>query len=79
MNKIITLTMNLVVDKDTSVAGIVPNKKLRCKTPAYYAGGVTPATLHPGTQLCNKEDADNLYVWIEDNSVKKTKKIPKLI
>ena len=39
MNKIITLTMNPVVDKDTSVAGIVPNKKLRCKTPAYYAGG----------------------------------------
>ncbi|MFC2148301.1 1-phosphofructokinase family hexose kinase [uncultured Eudoraea sp.] len=39
MNKIITLTMNPVVDKDTSVAGIVPNKKLRCKAPAYYAGG----------------------------------------
>lgn len=39
MNKIITLTMNPVVDKDTSVAGIVPNKKLRCITPTYYAGG----------------------------------------
>ncbi|MBD1259749.1 1-phosphofructokinase family hexose kinase [Maribacter polysiphoniae] len=39
MKKIITLTMNPVVDKDTSVAGIVPNKKLRCATPAYFAGG----------------------------------------
>jgi 6-phosphofructokinase 2 len=31
--------MNPVVDKDTSVAGIVPNKKLRCRSPDYYAGG----------------------------------------
>lgn len=39
MNKVITLTMNPVVDKDTTVAGVTPNKKLRCKSPAYYAGG----------------------------------------
>ncbi len=39
MKKIITLTMNPVVDKDTSVAGIKPNTKLRCVSPAYYAGG----------------------------------------
>ncbi len=39
MNNIVTLTMNPVVDKDTSVAGVVPNKKLRCKSPNYYAGG----------------------------------------
>ncbi len=39
MQKTITLTMNPVVDKDTSVAGIVPNKKLRCAAPMYYAGG----------------------------------------
>ncbi len=39
MNKIITLTMNPVVDKDTSVAGVTPNKKLRCVSPTYYAGG----------------------------------------
>ncbi len=39
MQKIITLTMNPVVDKDTSVAGVVPNKKLRCVSPSYYAGG----------------------------------------
>ena len=24
----------------------------------------TAATMHEGTQLCNKEDADNLYKWI---------------
>lgn len=39
MGKIITLTMNPVLDKDTSVAGIKPNTKLRCITPTYYAGG----------------------------------------
>ncbi|MGB5820738.1 MAG: 1-phosphofructokinase family hexose kinase [Saonia sp.] len=39
MNKIITLTMNPVVDKNTSVAGIVPHKKLRCISPTFYAGG----------------------------------------
>jgi 6-phosphofructokinase 2 len=39
MPKIVTLTMNPVVDKDTHVAGIVPNKKLRCATPDYFAGG----------------------------------------
>ena len=39
MQKIITLTMNPAVDKDTSVAGVVPNKKLRCAMPTYYAGG----------------------------------------
>lgn len=31
--------MNPVVDKDTSVAGVAPNKKLRCKSPIFYAGG----------------------------------------
>ncbi len=39
MPKIVTLTMNPVVDKDTHVAGIVPNKKLRCASPEYFAGG----------------------------------------
>ncbi len=39
MKKIITLTMNPVVDKDTTVAGIKPNTKLRCVSPTYYAGG----------------------------------------
>ncbi len=39
MKKIITLTINPVVDKDTSVAGVKPNTKLRCVSPTYYAGG----------------------------------------
>ena len=39
MKKIITLTMNPVLDKDTTVAGIKPNTKLRCASPTYYAGG----------------------------------------
>ena len=39
MQNIITLTMNPVVDKDTWVAGLMPNKKLRCASPNYYAGG----------------------------------------
>ena len=29
----------------------------------------TSATIYPGTQLCNKEDVDDLYEWI----TKKTK------
>lgn len=59
MNKMITLSMNPAVDKDTSVAGIVPNK-MRCRTPACYTGDGIPATLHSGMQLCDKEDADKL-------------------
>jgi len=45
----------------------------------YGVASGTAAALHPGTQLCNKEDADKLYEWIENNTVKKTKKTPKLI
>ncbi len=39
MNKIITLTMHPVVNKDTSVVGIAPYKELRCKLTNYHAGG----------------------------------------
>ncbi len=39
MSKIITLTVNPAVDKSTSVAGVLPHKKLRCKSPVYEAGG----------------------------------------
>ncbi len=39
MSKIITLTVNPVVDKNASVAGLVPEQKLRCAKPVYYAGG----------------------------------------
>lgn len=57
MQKIITLTMNPVIDKDTHVAGIVPNKKLRCASPDYYAGGggINVSRAHKklgGTSLC---------------------------
>jgi len=39
MNRIITLTVNPAIDKSTTVDGIVPNKKLRCSTPLFDAGG----------------------------------------
>lgn len=39
MNKIITLTVNPVIDKTTSVDGVVPNRKLRCTAPIYFPGG----------------------------------------
>lgn len=39
MHKIVTLTMNPLVEKDTSVASIRPNTKLRCASPTYQAGG----------------------------------------
>ncbi|MDL5512373.1 1-phosphofructokinase family hexose kinase [Arenibacter sp. M-2] len=37
--RIITLTLNPVIDKNVSVAGISPNTKLRCTAPTYDAGG----------------------------------------
>ena len=39
MKKIITLTVNPALDKSTAVAGIKPDKKLRCGVPVYEAGG----------------------------------------
>ena len=39
MNKIITLTLNPVVDKNTSVAGFWPNAYIKATSPIYYAGG----------------------------------------
>ncbi|MGV3658202.1 MAG: 1-phosphofructokinase family hexose kinase [Chitinophagaceae bacterium] len=39
MAKIITVTINPVIDKSTSVAGIVPEKKLRCEAPKFEPGG----------------------------------------
>lgn len=39
MNKIITLTVNPVIDKSSCVTGIQPNSKLRCTPPTYEPGG----------------------------------------
>ncbi|WP_418360099.1 1-phosphofructokinase family hexose kinase [Sphingobacterium detergens] len=36
---VLTITLNPSVDKSTSVQNIVPEKKLRCDTPKYEAGG----------------------------------------
>ena len=38
-SKIVTLTLNPVIDKRVTVAGISPNTKLRCSSPTYDAGG----------------------------------------
>ncbi len=37
--KIVTLTMNPVLDKNTSAKLVVPEKKIRCKTPSFAPGG----------------------------------------
>ena len=37
--KIVTLTINPALDKSSSVAGIAPEKKLRCLSPIYEPGG----------------------------------------
>jgi 6-phosphofructokinase 2 len=37
--RVITLTVNPVIDKNVSVNGIIPNTKLRCTAPTYNAGG----------------------------------------
>jgi 6-phosphofructokinase 2 len=37
--RIVTLTLNPVLDKSVTVAGISPNTKLRCSSPKFDAGG----------------------------------------
>ncbi len=39
MDKIITLTVNPVLDKNTTVSRLVPGQKLPCGAPVFYAGG----------------------------------------
>jgi 6-phosphofructokinase 2 len=39
MAKIITITFNPAIDKSTSVAELLPDKKLRCAIPVYEPGG----------------------------------------
>ena len=39
MGKIVTVTINPVIDKSTQVAGIAPEKKLRCEQPRFEPGG----------------------------------------
>ena len=39
MDKIITLTVNPVLDKNTTVNRLVPGQKLRCSAPVFFAGG----------------------------------------
>lgn len=37
--RIVTLTLNPALDKISGISHVVPNKKLRCDTPNYEAGG----------------------------------------
>jgi 6-phosphofructokinase 2 len=39
MKRILTLTVNPALDKSTTVAGVLPFKKLRCEVPIYEPGG----------------------------------------
>lgn len=39
MSKIITITFNPAIDKSTSVATLIPEKKLNCAIPVYEPGG----------------------------------------
>lgn len=39
MSKIITITFNPAIDKSTSVAALIPEKKLNCAIPIYEPGG----------------------------------------
>lgn len=66
---------------DSMVAGIIHNllkDKSLGEAIKYGVACGTAATLHPGTQLCDKEDADKLYTWVVNNTVKKEKKRSKL-
>jgi len=62
---------------DSMVAGMVMSLlkgKSLIDMVKYGVACGTAATIHPGTQLCNKADADNLYKWIKENTVKNNKK-----
>lgn len=39
MKKIVTVTFNPAIDKSTTVAELIPEKKLSCSTPVYQPGG----------------------------------------
>jgi 6-phosphofructokinase 2 len=39
VSRIFTLTVNPVVDKNTTISSLVPHRKLQCTQPVYYAGG----------------------------------------
>ena len=39
MNRIFTFTVNPVVDKYTTIPGLVPHKKIGCTVPVFYSGG----------------------------------------
>ena len=57
---------------DSMVAGIVlqlsENKSL-LEAVQYGVACGTAATMNPGTQLCNKEDANQLFKWIQEKSL----------
>ena len=36
---IVTITLNPCIDKSTSVAALIPEKKLRCAAPKFEPGG----------------------------------------
>ena len=39
MEKILTITLNPAIDKSTTIAALVPEKKLRCSPPKFEPGG----------------------------------------
>ena len=52
---------------DSMVAGMLVGLlkgKTNSEMVKYGVACGTAATMHEGTQLCNKDDADNLYQWI---------------
>jgi len=54
MSQIITITLNPAIDKSTSVAELVPDKKLKCSQPVFQPGGggvnVARAIKRPGAE-----------------------------
>jgi 6-phosphofructokinase 2 len=39
MSSIITITLNPAIDKSTSIAELVPDKKMKCSNPVFEPGG----------------------------------------
>ncbi len=62
---------------DSMVAGMVLSLvqgKSLSEMLLYGVACGAAATIRPGTQLCNKNDVDDLYDWIKNKNVKRAKK-----
>ena len=66
MSKIVTITLNPSIDKTAGIVLSLSNNKTMQEAVRYGVACGGAATLNPGTSLCKKEDADALYIMVEN-------------